>query len=138
MPIITLPAKIEKIEEATGFLDAILEEAGCSMRAQIQLDIALDEMMSNVARYAYASGEGDITIAVDILDDRAHVVLTLMDNGVPYDPLKKDDPDITLSAEERKIGGLGIFIVKQSMDSMTYAYENGQNAITMVKRIKEE
>ena len=133
MPKITLPAVVENIDAATDFINEILENAGCTLRTQMQLDVALDELMSNVARYAYAPGEGDITVSLEILHEPLRAVLTLADHGVPYDPLKKDDPDVTLSAEDREIGGLGIFIVKKSMDEMTYSYEDGQNIVTIVK-----
>ena len=135
MPKITLPAVIENIDTATDFINDILENAGCSMRTQMQMDVALDELMSNVARYAYAPEEGDITVSLEILNDPLRAVLTLSDHGVPYVPLKKDDPDVTLTAEERQIGGLGIFIVKKSMDEMTYSYEDGQNIVTIVKHL---
>lgn len=135
MPKITLPAAIESIEAATDFINDILEGAGCPMKAQVQLDVALDELMSNVAMYAYAPETGDVTVSIKILDDPRRAVITITDKGVPYDPLKKEDPDVTLSADEREIGGLGIFIVKKSMDDMTYAYKNGKNVVTVVKNI---
>ncbi len=135
MPKITLPAAIESIEAATDFINYILEGAGCPMKAQVQLDVALDELMSNVAMYAYAPETGDVTVSIKILDDPRRAVITITDKGVPYDPLKKEDPDVTLSADEREIGGLGIFIVKKSMDDMTYAYKNGKNVVTVVKNI---
>ena len=135
MPKLTLPATLESIEIATDFLNEILEGADFSRRDQTKLDIALDELMSNVARYAYAPGTGDITLSAEILEEPKRIVLTLTDSGVPYDPLKKDDPDVSLSADERGIGGLGIFIVKQSMDDMTYAYLDGQNVVTIIKNL---
>lgn len=134
MKSITLPATIDSINNATDFINEVLEEADCPMRTKIQLDIALDELMSNVARYAYPQGEGDITVSVEILETPKRVVLTLIDSGIPYDPLKKDDPDVSLSAEEREIGGLGIYIVKESMDDLQYEYKNNQNIVTIVKR----
>ena len=135
MPKITLPAALENIEAATDFINEILEGAGCPMKAQMQLDVALDELMSNVAMYAYAPGTGDVTVSIKILDDPRRAVLTITDKGMPYDPLQKEDPDVTLSADEREIGGLGIFIVKKSMDDMTYDYKNGKNVVTIVKNI---
>ena len=135
MPKITLPAVIENIEKATDFINGILENAGCSMRAQIQMAVALDELMSNVARYAYKSGNGDVSVSLEILEDPRRAVLTITDEGVPYNPLEKEDPDVSLSAEERSIGGLGIFIVKRSMDEMTYDYKDGKNIVTIVKKI---
>lgn len=135
MPRITLPATLDQIERATDFLNGILERVGCPLRTQTQLDIALDELMSNVARYAYAPGNGEITISVRVLNDPRRVVLTLTDGGVPYDPLQKADPDVTLGAEERQIGGLGIFIVKKTMDKMTYAYKNKKNIVKITKNL---
>ena len=135
MPQITLPATTENIEVATDFINEILESVDCPIRTQMQLDIALDELMSNVARYAYAPQTGDITVSVEIADDPRRAVLTLTDNGVPYDPLQKEDPDITLSAEERQIGGLGIFIVKNAMDEMRYCYKDNQNIVTIIKNL---
>ena len=135
MASLSFPAKLNSIKPATEFLNKILEEAGCSQRDQNRLNIALDELMSNVARYAYAPGTGDVTVSVEVLEDPKRAVITLTDSGVPYDPLQKEDPDVTLSAEERGIGGLGIYIVKQSMDGMTYEYRDGQNVLTIVKNI---
>ena len=135
MAQMTFPATLENIEAATDFMNGILESAGCPMRTQMKLAVALDELMSNVARYAYAPGTGDVTVSVEVLEEPKRAVITLTDSGVPYDPLQKEDPDVTLSAEERGIGGLGIFIVKQSMDSMTYEYRDGQNVLTIVKNI---
>ena len=135
MPQITLPATTENIEVATDFINEILESVDCPIRTQMQLDIALDELMSNVARYAYAPQTGDITVSVEIADEPRRAVLTLTDNGVPYDPLQKEDPDVTLSAEERQIGGLGIFIVKNAMDEMRYCYKDNQNIVTIIKNL---
>lgn len=135
MAQMTFPATLENIEAATDFMNGILESADCPMRTQMKLAVALDELMSNVARYAYAPGTGDVTVSVEVLEEPKRAVITLTDSGVPYDPLQKEDPDVTLSAEERGIGGLGIFIVKQSMDSMTYEYRDGQNVLTIVKNI---
>lgn len=135
MAQMTFPATLENIEAATDFMNGILESADCPMRTQMKLAVALDELMSNVARYAYAPGTGDVTVSVEVLEEPKRAVITLTDSGIPYDPLQKEDPDVTLSAEERGIGGLGIYIVKQSMDGMTYEYRDGQNVLTIVKNI---
>ena len=133
MPKLTLPAEIGQIETATDFINGILESAGCPAKAVVQLDVALDELMSNVAQYAYAPGRGDVTVSLEILGGPPRAVLTLTDGGMPYDPLRKADPDVSLSAEEREIGGLGIFIVKKTMDEMTYAFRDGKNIVTLIK-----
>jgi anti-sigma regulatory factor (Ser/Thr protein kinase) len=89
----------------------------------------------NVAHYAYGGGEGDVTLAIGFEEETRTVTFQMTDKGTAFDPLKKPDPDITLSAEEREIGGLGIFITKKTMDLVTYAYENGENILTMIKKI---
>ena len=130
---IHLKACDENLNEVLGFVDKMLEENECSMKAQMQIDVAVEEMFINIAHYAYAPNEGDAEIICEVEDGIASV--TLKDSGTPYDPLKKPDPDVTLSAEERQIGGLGIFMVKKSMDEVFYEYKDGQNIFTMKKKI---
>lgn len=134
MQQITLPADIRHIGEATAFVYEMLDKSGCPQRTRTQIDVALDELLSNVVRYAYPPKTGNFTIGVEILADPRRAVITLTDQGVPYDPLKKPDPDVTLSAQDRQIGGLGIYIVKKTMDAVTYDYLNGSNIVTIVKR----
>ena len=105
------------------------------MKAQMQIDIAIDELFGNIARYAYNPEVGPATVRVEVLNDPLAVEITLIDGGIPYDPLKKEDPDITLSAEQREIGGLGIFMVKKSMDSITYEYKDGKNILAIKKNL---
>jgi anti-sigma regulatory factor (Ser/Thr protein kinase) len=105
------------------------------MKAQMQIDIAIDELFGNIAHYAYNPEIGQATVRVEVTQDPLAVVITFIDNGVPYDPLAKTDPDTTLSAEEREIGGLGIYMVKKSMDEITYDYKDGQNILKIKKRI---
>ena len=130
---LTLKAAVENIEAVTEFVTAVLEEADCPMKAQMQISIAIDEIFSNIAYYAYAPGTGDATVTVEITQEPAAVV-TFIDKGTPYDPLESADPDTSLSAEERAVGGLGIFMVKKSMDEVTYAYQNGCNTLTIKKK----
>ena len=105
------------------------------MKTQMAICVALEEVFVNVARYAYPDSEGDMTLHIGFDEQTRNVTFIMSDKGVPFDPLKKPDPDITLSAEEREIGGLGIFITKKTMDTVTYAYENGKNILTMIKKI---
>lgn len=133
MKEITLTATLENIEVVTKFVDEQLEELDCPMKAQMQIDIAIDELFSNIARYAYAPNVGEATVRVQSSDDPLTVIITFIDKGVPYNPLEKEDPDTTLSADERQIGGLGIYMVKKSMDSMEYEYRNGQNILSIKK-----
>lgn len=135
MKEITLSATIENIEPVTDFVNEVLEENGCSMKAQMQLDIAVDELFSNIARYAYAPNVGEATVGVNFIEDEGSVEIFFSDSGTPYDPLAKADPDITLSVEEREIGGLGIFMVKKSVDEMCYEYKDGKNVLKIKKKI---
>ena len=93
----------------------------------------MEELFVNVASYAYPSGSGSVTIDMEITEEPAAAVITFTDSGIPFNPLKKDDPDIALSAEERQIGGLGIYMVKKSMDDIAYAYRDGRNVLRIVK-----
>lgn len=135
MKEITLAAILENIETVTDFVNAQLEELDCPMKAQMQIDIAIDELFSNIARYAYAPNVGEATVRVESSDDPLTVIITFIDKGVPYNPLEKEDPDTTLSADDRQIGGLGIYMVKKSMDDMRYEYKDGQNISSIVKRL---
>ena len=132
---LTINATVENIDRVTEFVNAQLEEHGCSLKVQTQIDIAIDELFGNIASYAYNPEVGPATVRVELKEDPLSVVITFIDHGVPYDPLKKDDPDITLSAEDRQIGGLGIYMVKKTMDGISYEYKNGQNILTITKKI---
>ena len=135
MKELNIAATVENIEVVTEFVNEQLEAFDCPMKAQIQIDIAIDELFGNIAHYAYNPEVGDATVRVEVIEDPLAVVITFIDKGVPYDPLAKEDPDITLSAEERQIGGLGIYMVKKSMDDIAYEYKNGQNILRIRKNI---
>ena len=136
MKELTVEAKIENIEAVTDFVNEQLEALDCPMKAQMQIDIAIDELFGNIAHYAYNPEIGKATVRVEVIEDPLAVVITFIDNGVPYDPLAKADPDTTLSAEERESGGLGIYIVKKSMDDITYEYKDGQNILAIKKNLQ--
>ena len=135
MKELTVAATVENIETVTNFVNEQLEALDCPMKAQMQIDIAIDELFGNIAHYAYNPEIGKATVRVEVIEEPLSVVITFIDNGVPYDPLAKADPDTTLSAEEREIGGLGIYMVKKSMDDITYEYKDGQNILTIKKKI---
>lgn len=136
MKELTIAATVENIEAVTAFVDEQLEALDCPVKAQMQIDIAIDELFGNIAHYAYHPEVGEATVRVEVMEDPLSVVITFIDGGVPYDPLTQADPDITLSAEERAIGGLGIFMVKKSMDEITYRYENGSNILSIRKNLR--
>ena len=131
----TFPAKTEMLSDVLEFVEEQLESYECSMKNTTAICVAIEEVFVNVAHYAYADGNGTAVLDVGFDKDTRDVTFVLSDDGTPFDPLKKPDPDITLSIEERQIGGLGIFIVKKTMDSVTYSYENGKNILTMIKKI---
>lgn len=130
---ITLAATVGNIEVVTDFINEQLEAADCPMKTQIQIDIAADEIFGNIAHYAYTPGMGDATVRIEIEENPQSAVITFIDSGVPYNPLTQTEPDVTLSAEEREIGGLGIFMVKKTMDDLTYEYKNGMNILKIRK-----
>ena len=131
----TFPAKTDALSDVLGFVDEMLESHSCPMKIQTAVCVAIEEVFVNVARYAYADGNGDVSLSIGFDEETQEFTFRLSDSGVPFDPLQKPDPDITLSADERDIGGLGIFITKKTMDSLSYVYENGENVLTMIKKI---
>lgn len=135
MKELTITATVENIETVTTFVDEQLEALDCPVKAQMQINIAIDELFGNIAHYAYNPDVGEATVRVEVVEDPLSVVITFIDGGVPYDPLAAADPDTSLSAEDRAIGGLGIFMVKKSMDDIAYRYENGKNILSIRKKI---
>ncbi len=130
---LTLDATTGNIEEVTAFIDAYLEKIDCPMHEQMQIDVAVDELFSNIANYAYSPNVGKATVEIDAAD--AGVVITFIDSGIPYNPLEREDPDIKAKVEDREIGGLGIFMVKKMMDGMSYEYRDGKNILTIRKNL---
>ena len=136
MKEIIVPANTNQVDFVTDFVNDQLNELSCPMRAQMQIDVAIDEIFGNIARYAYNQpNTGEAVIKVESDDDSLFVTITFIDHGKPFDPLKREDPDVTLSAEERDIGGLGIYVVKKTMDGVEYKYEDGKNILSIKKRI---
>lgn len=128
-------AEIQDINEVTAFVESELEKVECPMKAVMQINVAVDELFSNIVRYGYPDGKGPVTVKFISHDEPKTVYVRFEDEGIPYNPLTKDDPDITLSADERSIGGLGVFVVKKTMDDVKYKYENGKNILTIKKLI---
>ena len=135
MKQITVQAVSGNCEAVIEFVNASLSELGCAEKVRMQLDIAVDELFGNITRYAYAPGTGDATVCVESSNDGAAVTVTFIDSGVPYNPLEHPDPDTGLSAEERGIGGLGIFMVKKITDKLEYEYTQGKNILRVTKNL---
>lgn len=135
MKELTIEAVLDNLDTVIDFIDEQLDEYGCGMKEKMAIDVAADELFTNIASYAYNPEKGNATVRVEVFEDPLAVEITFIDNGVPYDPLAKADPDTTLSVEDRPIGGLGIFIVKKSMDAVNYEYKEGRNILTIRKKI---
>lgn len=134
MNVLKIQASIKNLSEVLDFIDGFLEDNDCSIKTQTQIDLSAEEIFVNIANYAYGDCIGNAEIKIGAND--GIVTLIFSDGGVPYNPLEKADPDITLSAEEREVGGLGIFLVKKNMDTVSYEYKDNCNILTMTKRIK--
>ena len=130
----TVEAKVENLDMVIAFVNSELETADCPMKIQMQIELAVEEIFVNIAHYAYGEETGSATVTVDVSSGDT-AVICFSDSGVQYDPLAKEDPDVTLSVEKRSIGGLGIFMTKKSMDHISYEYRDGHNVLTMEKRI---
>lgn len=131
----TVPASCAQLAHVQQFVDSVLDTLQCPDSTRIHIQIAVEELFVNIASYAYPSGEGNVIIQCRTEQDPSAITIRFRDRGTPFDPLNKPDADITLSAEERQIGGLGIFMVKDFMDSVDYVYQDGENVLTIRKVI---
>jgi uncharacterized protein (TIGR02172 family) len=130
-----IQAELSKLDEVRSFLEERLDSTACKPKARMQIQLAVEEIFSNIANYAYQPQSGKATVRVEVSNEPVSVTITFVDHGVPYDPLAKEDPDVTLSVEERGVGGLGIFLTKQIMDDVAYEYREGQNILTLKKNL---
>ena len=135
---LTVPAALEELEHVQEFVEQALEEQGISMKIQMQISIAVEEIYVNIARYAYHPEIGQATVRCAVGGNPLQVTIQFLDSGKPFDPLAKPDADTTLSAEERDIGGLGILMVKKSMDDVVYEYRDGCNILTLMIKYEDK
>lgn len=133
MKELTVDATVNNILVVTDFVNEELNKFNCTEEVVAEIDIAIDEIFGNIANYAYGEVVGKAKISIDVEDDV--FIISFIDSGKKYNPLEREDPDITLSAQDREIGGLGIYIVKQSMDDVSYEYKNGNNILKIKKRM---
>ncbi len=136
MKKLTIEADVQRLDEVLAFVDAFLEENECAAAEQMRMDVAVEEIFVNIASYAYDGDHGEAVIMAEMDDATGQAVFTFSDSGRPFDPLAKPDPDITLPVEERSIGGLGIYMVKKSMDDVAYRYEDGKNILSIRRKIR--
>ncbi len=125
----------DALTEVMAFTEECLEAFGCPMKSSMAICVAVEEIFVNIASYAYGDGSGNASLCFGFDENERLMTLTVSDEGIPFNPLERKEPDITLSAAERDIGGLGIFITKKTMDTVSYKNENGKNILTMTKKI---
>lgn len=132
---LTVEAVVDNLGKVTTFVDEKLEEVECPAKVKIKINIAIDEIFSNIAHYAYCPKTGMVTVQVEVLKEPLTACITFIDQGIPYNPLSIPAPDISLPMEERQIGGLGIYLVRKIMDDVSYEYREGENILTIKKEI---
>lgn len=134
MAEITIAATLDNLHTVLAFVDQQMEEAGCAMKLMAQVDMAVEEIFVNIARYAYHPEVGEAIVRCEAGGEPFQVIVGFADQGRPYNPLEREDPDVTLDAEQRQIGGLGIFMAKKLMDDIQYEFRDGQNILTLRKK----
>ena len=135
MTELKIEAKTERLPDVSGWLEEQLEKGNCPPKLMMKLELLVEELFVNIASYAYGPEGGDAVFQADFPREGLFR-LSIRDWGMPFDPLKKEDPDITLPAEKRDVGGLGVFLVKKLADRIDYAYTDGQNVVTIEKDLK--
>ena len=132
-----IEAVVENLEVVNSFIHKFIEQFHCSKRSIMQLDLVVEEIFVNIANYAYAPNTGLAKIQLNIKTEPLSISLTFFDNGIPYNPLDKEDPNINLSLEDRQIGGLGIYLTKNLVDDISYHYIDGQNVLQFTKSLDQ-
>ncbi len=131
---LTIKNEVEELSKLPEFVDTVCEEAGVDMALVASINLALEEAATNVVLYAYQEGKG--TVDIDASYTPQYIKFIISDSGIPFDPTQQEDADITLSAEERPIGGLGIYLVRKIMDSVSYERVDGHNILTLIKDLQ--
>ncbi len=135
MERITVPASLDQLDTVQEFISERLEQYACPMKAMMAIEIAVEEIFVNIANYAYRPEVGEATVCCEVNEDPMEVTIQFLDHGKPFNPLEKEDADISQDALLEREGGLGILMVKKSMDSVSYSYENGKNILTILKKM---
>ena len=130
-----MPAKTDYLDQVTEFVDERLETRDCPASTQMQVELAVEEIFVNIASYAYDTDDGEAEVRCEVLEAPLRAVVQFLDGGKPYDPLARGEVDISKEGIMSRIGGLGIHLVKKTMDDVQYAYEGGKNILTIQKRL---
>lgn len=134
MEQLTIEATVNNLPRVTEFIISSLEELNCKPKILLQMELVIEELFVNVAHYAYRPDVGECIVQKQIETSPSRsITITLIDSGIPYNPLEHEDPDTSLGVEEREIGGLGIFLVKKNVDEISYVYKDGQNILRLKK-----
>ena len=133
MPEMTVNAAPEQLAPVMDFVNERLTALGSSNKVRFDVYVVVDEIFCNIIRYAYGPETGTVTVRVETEEDPPALTMTFMDRGVPFDPLAMEEPDVSLPAEAREIGGLGVFLARKAMDDVSYQYKDGQNILTLKK-----
>ncbi len=133
MKELRVKAEVNKLDNVISFVGEILDDTLCNFKQRFAIEEAVEEIFVNISKYAYYPNIGEALIRAEVIDD--FIEITFIDSGIKYNPLEREDPDINLSADERPIGGLGIFMVKNLMDDVKYRYENNQNILILKKKL---
>ena len=134
---ITVPAKIENLQKVFNFFNTQLNSVAYNMKSRLQLELSIEEAYVNISKYAYESDEGKVEILSCVDEDPLQITVKFMDSGIPYNPLKNEDPDILANTEEKELGGLGIFLIKKNVDNIGYEYLDGKNILTIQKKLAD-
>jgi sigma-B regulation protein RsbU (phosphoserine phosphatase) len=135
MDSMTVKATTDELDAVTDFVEEKLVPYECPMRTMLQLRLAIEEIFVNIASYAYSPEIGEAEVRCEILNDPLRVVIQFLDSGQPFDPLAREDADTSEEALMSREGGLGILLVKNTMDDVQYTYENGKNILTIQKTL---
>lgn len=133
--VLEIDALEENLPEVQAFVEERLEAAGCPMKTEMQVQIAVEEIFINIASYAYSPGRGKAFVDVSLSEEPKAVTITFRDCGVPFNPITGCKPELSGSAEERRIGGLGIFMAIKLMDEVSYNHREGWNILTLKKSL---
>lgn len=132
---IIVPAALNQIAPVTEMINKKMEELNCSLRTRMHIRVAVDEIISNIVHYAYGNRRGTINVEVEAEENPPYLSITFIDQGVPFNPLTARDPELAGSAKQRPVGGLGLYIVKKTMDMVYYEYKNNSNILIIRKYV---
>lgn len=132
---IKLPAKIENLEKVLQFVSAFAKKSGITTKRVLELELATEEAVFNIIKYAYPEDTGVIGVSCSLVDN-GRMIVEIADTGTPFNPLSRSKPNLTDDISDRKIGGLGIFFIREMMDDVKYRHENGKNILTLIPHMK--